>query len=156
MKKQYSLSVKQPKSLKDNPFIINGLKLLRCTALAEIKNIQGTTIQMEYVRVKYINILLQILYHLHLYCEHKEIIYWNPNKSTISGSNKYSEVGPKSRGTHAKVWFEVNPANKIYRVGMDKYVYSKELPIPFPGTHLDKVTSKRLKSLLDEVMYQNK
>lgn len=128
-------------------------RLLYKTGYIAIKEIQGTIVRIKYKRTIYNSLLLQILYFVHLYHEYKEIIYWNPYKTTISSSTKYSDIGPNSRGIHAKVWFEVDKKDKVYKTFTDKFMHDFKLPTPFPGTHLKKVTSKRLISTLDDILY---
>jgi hypothetical protein len=128
-------------------------KLLHKTGYLAIKEIQGTIIRVKYMRTIYSNLLLQILHSLRLLREYKEIIYWNPYKATISSSNKYSDIGPNSRGVHAKVWFQVDEKDEIYTKFSDKFIHGFTLPTPFPGTHLKRVTSKRLISTLDDILY---
>ena len=141
---------------KQEVIIIEGYKLIGATGILTVKKIQGTIIRLKFKKVELDSLWLYLLYKLHLYREYKEVIYWNPFKYTLSKTSKYSSIGPKSRGPHAKIWFEVSKDNSIYKEFSDKFVHDYTLPIPFPGVHLEKVTSKRLKLLLDEILYQNK
>jgi hypothetical protein len=132
-------------------------KLLGKNGFIAIKEIQGTIIRIKYIRVCYSNLLLRVLNKLRLYNEYKDIIYWNPYKNIVSSSNKYSVIGPKSRGINAKIWFEVDRRNDVYERFANKFILNYQ-SIPFPGTDLKAVTSKRLKSILDTILYtdQNK
>lgn len=129
-------------------------KLLHKTGYIAIKEIQGTIIRVKYKRTIFSNLLLRVFYFFGLYHEYKEIIYWNPYKTTIASSNKYSDIGPNSRGVHAKVWFQVDERDEIYTKFTDKFIHGFTLPIPFPGIYLTKVTSKRLITTLDDILYQ--
>jgi hypothetical protein len=136
-----------------NIYVYGDWKLLHKTGYIAIKEIQGTIIRVKYKRIQYNNLLLNVLYFLGLHREYKEIIYWNPLKIVIESSNKYSDIGPKSRGIYAKVWFEVDQKDEVYKKFNGKFMHDFKLPLPFPGTHLKQVTSKRLKSTLDDILY---
>ena len=135
---------------------IEDYQLINITGIIAIKDIQGTIIRVKYVRTAFDNIWLYLLHILYLYREYKEVIYWNPSKGVLSNTKKYGNIGPKSRGNHAMIWFEVSRENNIYEEFTDKFIHSYKLPIPFPGTHLKKVTSKCLKKELDKMLNQNK
>ena len=135
------------------PIIIGDYQLLCSTGIITIKQVKGIIFRVKYMRVLFDNIWLALLHKLHLYREYKETIYWNPDKHVISETNKYGNIGPKSRGHHSMVWFEVDRKNGIYSNFTNTFIHDYKLPIPFPGTHLEKVTSKRLKLALDEIIF---
>ena len=141
---------------KQDVIIIEDYQLIGVTGVITIKEIKGIIFRVKFMKVAFDNIWLWLLHKLHLYREYKETIYWNPNKNVLSDTSKYGNVGPKSRGPHAKVWFEVDKKNNIYKEFSNKFIHDYSLPIPFPGTHLERVTSKRLKTILDDILYQNK
>ena len=135
-----------------DPIIIGDYQLLHSTGVITIKEVKGIIFRIKYMRVLFSSMWLYLLHKLHLYREYKEVIYWNPDKSVITDTQKYGNIGPKSRGTYAKIWFEVDRRNPIYREFTNKFIHDYSLPIPFPGTHLERVTSKRLKTALDEML----
>ena len=139
---------------KSDIIIIDGYQLIGLTGGIKIKEIKGTILRVKFMKVILDNGWLLLLHKLHIYREYKETIYWNPFKSILSDTTKYGNIGPKSRGPHAKTWFEVDRKNNIYKEFTDKFIHEYKLPIPFPGTHLEKVTSKRLKMFLDEILYK--
>ena len=141
---------------KEDIIIIGDYQFLGLTGIITIKKVKGTIFRVKYMRVSFDNLFMWLLHKLHIYREYKETIYWNPFKNVLSDIAKYGIVGSKTRGVHAKVWFEVDRKNSIYREFSDKFIHDYSLPIPFPGTHLEKVTSKRLRTVLDEILYQNK
>ena len=133
--------------------MIGDYLLKEVTGTITIKEIKGTIIRVKYLRTVFHNPWLLLLHILHIHREYKETIYWNPDKHVISETNKYGNIGPKSRGHHSMVWFEVDRKNGIYSNFTNTFIHDYKLPIPFPGTHLEKVTSKRLKLALDEIIF---
>jgi hypothetical protein len=141
---------------REDIIIIGDYQFLGLTGIITIKEIKGTIFRVKYMKVSFDSLLMWLLHKLHIHREYKETIYWNPFKNVLSDTTKYSIIGSKTRGVHAKVWFEVDRKNNIYKDFSNKFIHDYNLPIPFPGTHLEKVTSKRLKSILDDILYQNK
>lgn len=142
--------------MKKEKVIIGNYQFLRETGTIKIKEVKGVIVRIKYLRVVFNNPWLLLLHILFLYRDYKEVIYWNPNKGIIFDTQKYGNIGPAYRGEHSNMWFEVDRKNPIYKDFTDKFIHDYKLPIPFPGTHLERVTSKRLKKALDEIIFINK
>jgi hypothetical protein len=124
--------------------------------------VQGVIIKLRFVRKRNRTLFEKIW----IPARNKDIYFWLPYKNIVSGSDKYSIVGPESRFPYAKIWFEVKPECEIYKQGLNSFIFKQQLIRekakevcllhPFLATELLTLSRKKVIKILDDFVFKKK